>query len=214
MCVGDDDGRPTRKTDQRTVDAWNAQLRQSPVYLQFMQRHGLPTNGRVKLSRSQQEGLERALAQAGMPVPGGMHIPGLSEKVAPRIGRFGQVVTREGGPVRRAADPFNVSSMVNDSVSRELDRLGVVVSLPSDRLAGDRPLTREQEIAVMQRRGQTVRRALEQVMNDQRYSRLDDAGRTRVIRRLLPRVRAQATTGLRRELQRAARRRADDASAR
>jgi hypothetical protein len=134
-------------------------------------------------------------------------IPGLSEQIAPRIGRFGQVVTREGGPIRRATDPFNISTIANDPVSRELDRLGVLVSLPSDRLAlsGGRPLSREQETAVMQRRGQTVRRALEQVMNDRRYNRLDDAGRTRVIRRLLPRVRAQASVGLRRELERGAR---------
>jgi hypothetical protein len=77
----------------------------------------------------------------------------------------------------------------------------------SDRLdlAGGRTLSREQETAVMQRRGQTVRRALEQVMNDRRYTRLDDAGRTRVIRRLLPRVRARASTGLRRELEQAMR---------
>jgi hypothetical protein len=65
---------PTRKTDQSQVDQWNAQMRQSPVYLQYMQSQGLPTDGRVKLSKSQQEGLEKALAAAGMPVPGGMHI--------------------------------------------------------------------------------------------------------------------------------------------
>jgi len=52
-------------------------------------------------------------------------IPGLSTSVEPRISRFGQPVVREGGPVRRAVDPLNVSSVVNDPVSRELDRLGV-----------------------------------------------------------------------------------------
>lgn len=169
--------------------------------------------GRMASSAIPFTGAVRTVQQAMDPVvrrPRGVQehamggIPGLSEQIAPRIGRFGQVVTREGGPIRRATDPFNVSSVANDPVSRELDRLGVLVSLPSDRLAltGDRALTREQETAVMQRRGQTVRRALEQVMNDQRYNRLDDAGRTRVIKRLLPRVRAQASTGLRRDLSR------------
>ena len=52
-------------------------------------------------------------------------VPGLSEGVPARIDRFGEVVTREGGPVRRAADPFNVSSVKEDTVARELDRLGV-----------------------------------------------------------------------------------------
>jgi len=65
---------PTRKTEQVDVDAWNAEMRQSPVYLEFMQSQGLPTDGRAKLSTSQQEGLERALAAAGMPVPSGMHV--------------------------------------------------------------------------------------------------------------------------------------------
>ena len=40
--------------------------------------------------------------------------PGLSTSVPPRISRFGEVVTREGRPVRRAADPFNISSAVED----------------------------------------------------------------------------------------------------
>lgn len=65
---------PTRKTAQSSVDEWNAQMRQSPVYLNFMQQNGLSTDGRVKLSKKQQEGLERALSAAGMAVPGGMHI--------------------------------------------------------------------------------------------------------------------------------------------
>ena len=46
-------------------------------------------------------------------------IPSLSESVEPRISRFGEAVTREGGPLRRAADPFNVSSVVEDPVADE-----------------------------------------------------------------------------------------------
>ena len=65
---------PTRQTSQAQVDAWNVQMRQSPAYLSYMRSQGLPTGGRVTLSRSQQDGLERALAAAGMRIPGGMHI--------------------------------------------------------------------------------------------------------------------------------------------
>src|SRR3990167_918051 len=65
---------PTLSTSQAQVDAWNAQMRQSPAYLNYMRSQGLPTDGRVKLSRQQQEGLERALAAGGMRIPGGMHI--------------------------------------------------------------------------------------------------------------------------------------------
>lgn len=49
------------------------------------------------------------------------------------------------------------------------------------------------------RRGQAVRRALEQLMVDSRYARLNDSGRIRAIERLLPRVRQRVTTNLRGE---------------
>lgn len=62
-------------------------------------------------------------------------VPGLSESVQPRISRYGAPVVREGGPLRRAVDPFNVSSVVNDPIDCELQRLGMRVTLPSDRLA-------------------------------------------------------------------------------
>jgi hypothetical protein len=131
-------------------------------------------------------------------------VPGLSESVQPRISRYGEPVVREGGPLRRAADPFNVSSVVDDPIDRELQRLGVVVALPSRevRLPAGRTLTPEQETAAMQRRGQTVRRALERLMDDPRYARLDDDGRVRVIQRLLPRVRERTSAALRRDLAR------------
>ncbi|MGE3278037.1 MAG: hypothetical protein AB7O67_23240 [Vicinamibacterales bacterium] len=65
---------PTRKTSERDLDLWNQQFRASDVYQNFMKSHGLPTNGRVKLSDQMQEALERALAQSGVRIPDGMHI--------------------------------------------------------------------------------------------------------------------------------------------
>jgi hypothetical protein len=65
---------PTRRTSDRELDRWNQQLRQSPVYLQFLESQGINPHGPIRLSRSQQSGLERALAASGSPVPGGMHI--------------------------------------------------------------------------------------------------------------------------------------------
>jgi hypothetical protein len=65
---------PTRQTSEQQLDAWNAQFRQSPVYLNFMRRNRLPTDGRVKLSRIQQSALEQEMRQAGIQVPSGMHI--------------------------------------------------------------------------------------------------------------------------------------------
>jgi hypothetical protein len=67
-------GVPNRGTDEMSLDQFNQAMRGSDVYLNFMRQNGLPTDGRVRLSRSQQAGLERALAAAGMAIPGGMHI--------------------------------------------------------------------------------------------------------------------------------------------
>ena len=53
-------GVPNRGTDEMSLDQWNQAMRGSDVYLNFMRQNGLPTDGRVKLSRSQQAGLERA----------------------------------------------------------------------------------------------------------------------------------------------------------
>ena len=67
-------GTPNRGTSEQQLDQWNRAMRASDVYLDYMRRHGLPTDGRVKLSRQQQEGLEHSLRAAGFEIPSGMHI--------------------------------------------------------------------------------------------------------------------------------------------
>lgn len=122
-------------------------------------------------------------------------MPGLSETVQPRIGRFGQTITREGGTARRALDPFNVSSTVPDAVSDELARLGVSVSLPSDRinLPGGRALTRDESTTVQRRRGAAVRAAVERVIHSPVYQRLDDDARRDRLERAITQSRSRAT---------------------
>jgi hypothetical protein len=65
---------PNRSTSEVELDKWNQALRVSPGYIEFMKKHGLPTDGRVRLSRAQQSELEHTLAAAGVSIPGGMHI--------------------------------------------------------------------------------------------------------------------------------------------
>jgi hypothetical protein len=109
-------------------------------------------------------------------------VPGLSRSVEPRIDRFGEVATRDGGPLRRAG--------TNSASCRSVYRL---------ELPAGRSLTREQETELKQRRGRAVRGALERLMSDPRYSRIDDAVRINAIDRLLSRVRSQMSQSLRRE---------------
>jgi hypothetical protein len=124
-------------------------------------------------------------------------VPGLSEQVPPRISRFGEPVVREGGPVRRALDPFNVSSVTDDPVARELDRLGVKLTLPSPTAAVPGGVTREQETEVRQRRGQAVRRGLERLMAAPRYQQLSDLQRADVAERLIDRARQRENRTIR-----------------
>lgn len=65
---------PTRQTSEVDLDKWNQALRASPGYQTFMHSIGNDGSGRVKLSRGQQDQLEKVLAKAGVPVPSGMHI--------------------------------------------------------------------------------------------------------------------------------------------
>lgn len=65
---------PNRGTQEASLNDWNRAMRQSPVYQAFMRSHGLPTDGRVKLSRQQQVALEAALAAQGIRLPSSMHI--------------------------------------------------------------------------------------------------------------------------------------------
>ena len=68
------EGVPNRGTSEQWLDDWNQQMRASSIYQNFMRQRGLPTDGRVRLSREQQGELEAALRAAGMQIPSGMHI--------------------------------------------------------------------------------------------------------------------------------------------
>jgi hypothetical protein len=98
------------------------------------------------------------------------------------------------------ADPFNVSSVKDDPVARELDRLGVKLAPPSGRTAVAGQVTRQEEIEVEQRRGQAVRQALERVMANPRYQRLSDEQRTQALERMIDRARTRESAALRGEL--------------
>ena len=141
-------------------------------------------------------------------------IPGLSESVEPRIDRFGREVVREGGPMRRALDPLNTSSVVDDPIAGELARLvpvadslgleGWPLSLPSRKVTGKGidPLTREQETAAMKARGQAVRAAAERVIQSSSYQRMTDEQRARALDRAIDTARRRSSQAYARTVKR------------
>lgn len=68
------DGVPNRGTSEMSLDQWNQAMRASGVYQSWMQQNGLPTDGRVQLSRAQQGAFEQYLLSKGIRIPAGMHI--------------------------------------------------------------------------------------------------------------------------------------------
>jgi hypothetical protein len=117
--------------------------------------------------------------------------PGLSTSVPARMGRFGDDIEREGGPLRRIADPFNTSAVKRDPMAEELDRLGVDVTGLSAKmkLPGNRELSEDESRRVMQEQGRRMRAAIESVMGQQNYSRYPDKLRQSLIKRAIEKAR-------------------------
>jgi hypothetical protein len=122
--------------------------------------------------------------------------PGLSSSVPARIDRFGQTVTKEGGPMRRALDPFNTSTASSDPVLDELGRLGVRMGMPGGTVTGA-DLSREQSRGLQMAKGSTTRAALETLIASPRYQALDDLQRAAVVEAVIDRTRDRVQTGVR-----------------
>lgn len=127
-------------------------------------------------------------------------VPGLSEQIEPRISRFGEPVTREGGPAQRVLDVFNSASVVEDPIAAELSRLGVKLSVPSASAAVPGGTSRPEETQLKQARGRAVRQVLERVINHPRYASLSDEEKTQAVERAIDRARDAASATVRREL--------------
>ena len=130
-------------------------------------------------------------------------IPGLSDDLPAKVDRWGREIARPGGPVKRMADPFNVSPLKDDPVLAELGRLGVRVGFPNDRLTG-LELSRDQRRQVQIVKGQAGYTVLERLIASTRYQRLSDERKAEAIEKALDRTRGAANKALKGRLQVAA----------
>jgi hypothetical protein len=126
------------------------------------------------------------------------NVPGLSTNVPPRVSRRGEIVTRPGGPVRRAADPLNVSEGIADPIDQELARLGISPTSPdADRLRvnGERYqwTDAKQRTIFEQASGLTRYRAVERFMQRQSYRGMPDERKTARLRGELQRAANEVT---------------------
>jgi hypothetical protein len=162
--------------------------------LKSPERSGANVVGRLAHSLTPFAGAQRTVTQALDPTVRQpktarevflSNVPGQSQQVPPRLTRFGEPVQRPSGGAT-AVDPFNTSPVIRDAVADELTRLGVSVSLPSDRLTlpGGATLSPEQSLAHRQEKGRALYRALDQLIANPNYQRLPDALKRNAVERV------------------------------
>ena len=126
-------------------------------------------------------------------------IPGLSDNVPARINRFGQDVTRQGGPLKRAADPFDVSTVSNDPVLAELGRLNVRMGMPAGKMGGVE-LDRAQQLQLQKLKGSAAHELLSKVVSSPKYARLSDERKAELLEAAIDRARGAVQKGARKQL--------------
>ncbi len=127
------------------------------------------------------------------------NLPGLSQNVPPRVTRFGEPVVRHDSSALVVPE---TSPVQRDAISDELQRLGVSLAVPTDRMSGvKRQLTRDESLQVRQTRGRTVRALLSAVMGAPGYERLPDVAREELLQRALEEVKGDVNQLLRAAVQ-------------
>lgn len=121
------------------------------------------------------------------------NVPGLSQNVPPLLGRYGEPIERSGSPLRRFLGVPEVEPTTSDWIDKELNRLGVNVGNPTDRLTlpqwvkGDRKLTEEQAVLLRQARGRATRASLAMLMRTPGYARMPEWAKVQAVRRAINR---------------------------
>jgi len=133
-------------------------------------------------------------------------IPGVSDRLPARRDRFGDVVTRPGGPLRRGVLVPEVSRARTDEVTRTLARLQIRPVAPRGELVDkglDVKLTRAQQDLLIEAIGRERKAALDRVILRDGFQALEDEQQEKRIRAELEEtgtdVRARARRLARRE---------------
>lgn len=88
-----------------------------------MLQGAVPLSGAVRTAAQVADPVLRKPETLGQAVE--RDIPGFSTNVNPRLGRFGQEIMRDGGPVARGLNIFNSATETSDPVAKKLEELGV-----------------------------------------------------------------------------------------
>jgi hypothetical protein len=118
-------------------------------------------------------------------------VPIASQQLPARIGRYGEEQQRQGSALRRGFAVPEIQGTVHDPIDAELNRLGVFLGTPSDRLAITLPdgSTAKQSRGMIEDvrrgRGELSRQALVSIINTPGYQRLPDWSKKRLVQQAL-----------------------------
>lgn len=172
-------------------------------------RYGERFGARVAQGFVPFSGMARNVAQAIDPVVrdprGGITenlktiVPGVSTSVDPKIDRFGEPVTRPGGPFTRGMSPVGISRETQDPVLQELSRLKIdTIGVPPRTLpATKRDPKIELTIEERQRIGRATKQAIQQVLAHPNWANVDEDVARDSIARAVQRARFTATQSIR-----------------
>lgn len=130
---------------------------------------------------------------------------GGGQSLPPMIDVFGKPITSDMDPLERLLSPVQRRKVVEDPIIDEMNRLGITLSVPSERLTVEgHELTRAQKSTLAQARGQGVKRELDEILASPAFQRGDDDARRdrieRAINQARDRVSARARARIRRDL--------------
>jgi diguanylate cyclase (GGDEF)-like protein len=120
------------------------------------------------------------------------NIPGLSQTVSAKLGRYGEPIERSGNQLRRFLGVPEVEPTTSDWVDKELNRIGVDIGTPSDRLTlqewmpnADKQMTEQQSVDIRQARGRMTRARIALLMAAPGYEQLPDEIRAQLVRQVV-----------------------------
>jgi len=115
-------------------------------------------------------------------------IPGVSTSLPPRRDVYGKPLERGGTPVSRGISPVRISEVKENTVDRELKRLGIDLGMPSRRV-GERKLTSGEYSQVTKKAGEIVYKALSSLIQSPIYQRVPDEVKKKRIRSVVSQIR-------------------------
>ena len=127
-------------------------------------------------------------------------IPGASQTVPPRLDPFGQPMTSRGGVLKQLTDVTYSRAASDDPLIQELSRLGVTVGFPSRQRTEGVGRDRERVMRspdeyrdFLEAVGPETRRALERIVSNPQFARLDDQTKRDLLGFRVSQVRSIAT---------------------